>query len=441
MEPRTAPVARELAISRQLRNRALGTLSGGVSTGFRLYERPVPMFFSEAQGATLIDVDGNTYIDFVCGYGPVVLGHGHPAVVEAAMRAAATVQQLGGQHEGEIELAELLCRSVPSFERVRLSVTGSEAIQAVLRIARAATGREVVVKFAGHYHGWFDNVFCSTSRVSSSEPETAGQASNALSNLCVLEWNDDEGLRELFSARGGEIAALIMEPLPCNGGVIPPEPGFLELARRVTDEVGAVLIFDEVITGFRLGLGGAQEQLGVTPDLTVVAKAMGNGFPISAFGGRADLMALVADNRVIHAGTYNGGGISVAAALATLSALEDGSVHERLRLLGSRLMNGLVEVAAEHGHRLVAAGPGPVFFTWLLDAGEVQTFRDHLRSDLAGYAAFAEALMLEGVRVIPAGRWYLNAAHTEEHVDLALGAAHRAWDLLADSLDPALPER
>ena len=243
----------------------------------------------------------------------------------------------------------------------------------------------------------------------------------------AIEWNDTAGLEALFAGRGGEIAALIMEAYPCNGGVIPAAPGFLERCRALCDAHGSLLVFDEVITGFRVGLGGAQEMLGVRPDLTVMAKAIGNGFPISAFGGRADVMDEIATNRVMHAGTYNGGGISIAAALATTSALAaDPAIYERMRVLGTRLREGLEALGARHGHRIVTAGPGPVFFAWFLDEGDVSTFRDHLGADHARYGRFAASMLAEGVRLIPAGRWYLSAAHDDADVDRALDAADRA---------------
>ena len=316
--------------------RAAGSLAGGVSTAFRRAERPVPLVIRQATGAHVVDVDGNHYLDFVCGYGPIILGHGREEVVEAAAHAMRDVQQVGAQHEAEFHLAELLCTHIPAFELARIGLSGSEAVHAALRLARAATGRSLVVKFAGHYHGWFDTILTATSHLEWGT-ETQGQPEAALADIVVLEWNDAEGLEHFFTTSGDRVAALIMEAYPCNGGVIPPTPGFLELARSLTTACGAVLVFDEVITGFRLGLGGAQQMLSVTPDLAVVAKAMANGFPVSAFGGRPDLLELVGDNRVLHAGTYNGGGASVAAAARDdLGARPRGS-YERLGALGSRL--------------------------------------------------------------------------------------------------------
>jgi len=411
--------------------RAMESLAGGVSTAFRMAERPIPLFFKSASGARLVDVDGNEYLDYVCGYGPVILGHAHPAVADQVARAAYGLQQPGGQHETEIELAESLCRLVPAFERVRPASSGSEAVHAAIRVARGATGRTLVIKFAGHYHGWLDTIYTGTANVTA-VPESQGQLPSEVADVIVAEWNDEPMLRELFAGYSGRIAAVIMEPLPCNAGVIPANPGFLELARQLTYENGSVLIFDEVITGFRLALGGAQEMLGVVPDLTVVAKAMGNGFPVSAFGGRDELMDLVADNRVVHAGTYNGGGISVAAALATIQTLETQPIHDHLIRVGTRLRDGLVETASHHGFPLVAQGPGPVFFTWISDRTSIRSFREHLQADQATYARFAEILLDEGVRVIPGGRWYLSAAHTEDDIAITLAAADRAFARLQE---------
>ncbi|MBM3668217.1 MAG: aspartate aminotransferase family protein [Actinobacteria bacterium] len=412
--------------SKRLHDASSRYLAGGVSTAFRMFERPVPLVCESAEGSSWTDVDGNRYIDFVCGYGPVILGHSDPEVCEAAGRAAASVQQVGGQHREELELAELLCQHVPCFEMVRISLSGSEAVHGAIRLARGVTGRSLVVKFAGHYHGWLDGAFTGIAHPPPGLPESAGQPHEAIAGVVVVNWNEPEAIKDLFARAGDRIAAVIMEPLPCNQGVLFPEGGYLELVRELTESAGAILIFDEVITGFRIGLGGAQERFGVIPDLTVVAKAMGNGFPVSALGGRAELMEAIATNTVVHAGTYNGGGVSVAASLATLKRLsEDVGVHERMVGLGGRLMAGLEQAAANHGLSLVTAGPGPVFFAWFSQE-PVRSFEDHLNADGAMYARFAEAMLARGVRIIPAGRWYLTTAHDEDDVDRALEAADDA---------------
>jgi glutamate-1-semialdehyde 2,1-aminomutase len=426
-----AAVEKRVERSRELFKRAQAVMAGGVSTAFRAAERPVPLFFAGGEGGRLRDVDGNEYIDFVCGYGPVIVGHGNRRVVDAVSRAAAGFQQVGGQSLSELELAEALCRHVPAYEMVRISVSGSEAIQAALRLARAATGRPLVVKFAGHYHGWLDSVLTGTAHLPPALPETAGQSLAALADIVLIEWNDIDQLRAVIETVGERIAAVIMEPMPCNQGVLEASPGYLEAARRVTSEAGALLIFDEVITGFRVGLGGAQTKVAVTPDLAVTAKAMGNGFPVSAFGGRRDLMELVGSNRALHAGTFNAGGVSVAAALATIQQLEanDGLIYDEMAARGRRLMRGLAQAAHEAGVPLKLRGPGQVFFTWISES-DVNSYRDHRAADHRRYARFAEELSRRGVRVIPSGRWYLNAAHTDEDVDFAIAAAAQAFRIL-----------
>ena len=421
---------RQYARSHELHERASRTLAGGVSTAFRMFERPVPLSCESSSGPYWVDVDGNRYVDFVCGFGPVILGHGDSAVCDAAAEGARNLQQVGGQHHLEVDLAEQLCELVPSFEQVRFSVSGSEAVHGALRLARGVTGRSLVVKFAGHYHGWLDSVYTGIGAAPPGLPESAGQLPSALGEVVVINWNDLDELGSLFARAGDRIAAVIMEPLPCNQGVIYPEAGYLEGVRDLVSDAGSLLVFDEVITGFRLGLGGVQAKFGVTPDLTVVAKAMANGFPISAFGGSAAHMEAVAENRVVHAGTYNGGGVSVAASLATIARLgEDDDAYPRMERLGRRLMDGLAERAAASGHRFVTEGPGPVFFAWFSDR-PITSLRDHLGADLDLYATWAEGMLDEGVRIIPAGRWYLTTAHQEDDVDLALEAAERAFSRL-----------
>lgn len=420
------------AQSRLLYERALRPLAAGVTTAFRAHERPVPLFIAEASGSHLVDADGNRYVDYVCGFGPIILGHGHEVVADAVGRAARTLQQVGGQHEGEVRLAERLCELVPSFERIRLAMSGSEGIHAAIRLARAATGRPLIVKFAGHYHGWLDGVLVGTASLPPGLVESDGLPQSAVADVVLIEWNEVEVIRDLFARAGDRIAAVITEALPCNQGVMYPADGYLEELRALTESAGSLLIFDEVVTGFRVGIGGAQTLFGVTPDLTVVAKAMSNGFPVSAFGGRADLMNLVASNQVLHAGTFNGGGISVAAANATIDVLSgDPGIYERMGRLGQRLMTGLENAADAVGLRLVTQGPGPVFFTWFLEEGGVSTYRDHRRADGGRYARFAELMLNEGTRVIPVGRWYLNAAHTDADIDETLAAAERAFAVLA----------
>jgi glutamate-1-semialdehyde 2,1-aminomutase len=440
--PQTASEAdRSLARSAALDARARAVLAGGVSSSFRSGQSPLPLFIERAEGTQLIDADGNVYVDYICGYGPVILGHGDPAVSEAVCRATAAPQQTGLRTLAELELAERLCALVPSFERIRLANSGSEAVQGALRAARAATGRQLIVKFDGHYHGWLDGIYSGVAPLRPDGDPTTGQSLAAAAGYLSLPWNESSVLEQLFAERGTEIAAVIMEPLPCNGGVFAAAPGYLERARALTRAYGALLIFDEVISGFRLGLAGMQGRSGVIPDLSVVAKAMANGYPISAFGGNAEAMGSIEDNVAVHGGTYNGGASSVSAALATLARLEDetSSFYDRLDRLGRELMSEIVAAGNEAGFSVRASGPGSVFQLWFSE-DEITDYGGHLRADHARYRQFAQALLNEGVAVLPSGRWHLSGAHGEAELDGTLAAVERAFRGLS-AQEPARLEK
>jgi glutamate-1-semialdehyde 2,1-aminomutase len=397
-------------------------------------ERPHPLFFVRAEGSHLFDCDGNAYIDYTCGYGPVVLGHANPAVVAALQRAATQGFVYGGQHEGEVRLAERLVEAVPCFEMVRYNCTGSEAVAAAVRLARAYTGRAKIVRFAGHYHGWFDEQLVSTHPAPDDDAvarlESVGQVPSAADHLIVAPWNNTVALERLFDEHAREIAGVLMEPIMCNSGVIMPSEGYLERARALCSQHDAVLIFDEVITGFRVHLGGAQALLGVIPDVAVFGKAMANGFPLSCLGGRRDIMEMIASGGVVHAGTFNGNPLGVAAALATLDELErdGGAAYRRLTTTGQRLMRGIREVATARGIPVLLQGPGPVFYMWFTDAPSVTDYRSSARVSRESYHRFSAALLASGVRVIPGGRWYVTCSHTEEDVDRTIEAVGAALD-------------
>jgi glutamate-1-semialdehyde 2,1-aminomutase len=417
--------------SRELHERALRVLAGGVSSEFRKSTAPHPLFYREGAGSRIWDVDGNEYLDFTLSQGPLILGHRHPEVEEAVAAASRRGQAFAGQHLAELELAEKLQKAIPCAELLRFSLSGSEADHAALRLARAATGREKFVRFEGQYHGWFDNVAWG---IAAPSPEALGDRSSPVSHpwtqglprtscgeSILLPWNDLPLLEKVVRERAGEIAAIITEPVMCNSGCLPPEPGFLEGLRRICDEHGIVLIFDEVITGFRLAMGGAQEHFGVVPDLAVFGKALGSGHPISVLAGRRSLMQRIAEGKVIHAGTLNSGVASVAASLATLGVLERERVHARLFRLGALLMAGLRAAAKETGHALRVQGPGPMFHAGFTALGRAKEYRDLFADDRARYAAFVSALQDRGVRVIGRGLWYVSAAHTEDDVARCLG--------------------
>ncbi len=427
--------------SREYLDRARAVLAGGVTSSIRLAEKPHPLFFARARGAVLEDVDGREYLDYVCGYGPVILGHADPRVTEAVARSLPDGQAFGGQHLREIEVAERIRNLVPSMEVMRFSSSGSEAVHAAIRIARAVTGRRIVVRFDGHYHGWLDGILAAN--LGDSEPPPApahpgsrGQLPEAIADVTVLAWNDGAGLAAAADQLRGRLACVILEPILCNTGVISPRPGFVEAIHEWCRREGAVLIFDEVITGFRVASGGAQALLGIKPDLSVFGKAMANGFPVSAVGGRRDLLSAVAAGEVLHAGTFNGQVASMAAARATLDALaaDSGAVYRALTATGRALMHGLRAAAAEAGVPVLVQGPGPVFHLWFTNQTAVEDARTARATGAAEYARFARTMLDRGVRLIPGGRWYVNAAHSPEHVARTLNAAQEAFREIATSV-------
>ena len=414
--------------SRLLHERAGKVIPGGVNSNVRLGERPHPIFFEAGEGPYLYDADGNRLIDYVLGQGPMLFGH-RPAFVTAAVEAQLAKGILyGGQHELEVEAARLITRMVPSAEAVRFNMTGTEAVQAALRIARAATGRDLVVKFEGHYHGWADSVLFNVGSPSRPggdglgvelRPESGGIASGAGAALTAVPWNDPEAVSAVVSAHGGDIAAVIMEPVMANSGVIEPAAGYLEAVRRMCSDRGIVLIFDEVITGFRAGLGGAQGRYGVTPDLTTMGKALASGFPVGCVAGRRDLMEGVGTGAVTHAGTFNASPVSMAAAKASLEYLCEGGGewYEDLERRGRRLMDGLREVISRRGAPALVQGLPAFFNLMFTDRRSARSRRGALDADGAGRAAFLPRLMEAGVRITSMGNIYMSEAHTEAVVD------------------------
>ena len=421
--------------SHQLYERARRSIAGGVSSQVRLGERPVPTFFQHGKGSRLTDVDGNEYIDYVLGQGPDIFGHSPDFLLDAVAGEMGRGQAFAGQHDLEIEVAEAVQRVVPCAELVRFASSGSEAVHAAVRLARAYTGRPKLVKFEGHYHGWLDNVLYSgfpplESAGPYEEPTavagSAGLAPGAAGEIVVLPWNDAGVLREALDRHQGEIAAVITEPIMCNANCIMPRPGYMEEMRRLCDERGIVLIFDEVVTGFRLGIGGAQERLGVVPDLATYAKAMAGGFPASMFAGKREIMGLLEDGTVVHAGTMNSNVMVMAAVRASLEKLMDGdgAVYRRLYASGQALMDGLRDLGRKHEVDLLVQGPGPVFCLSFTAADEIADYRSHARkTDHARYGSFYHGMRERGVRLTARGTWFVSTAHTDEDVERTLEAA------------------
>ena len=423
--------------SAELFQRAQGSLAGGVSSNVRALAQP-PLYFSGATGARVVDADENIYLDYTLSQGPMFLGHSPPAVLDFVERAMRSGQLYGAQHELEIEAAEIIQRAIPCAERLRFCNSGSEAVHAAIRLARAYTGRDKILKFEGHYHGWYDEALVSSGPgLEEAGPRDApesvlasgGQLASAREHVIVLPWNDADLLRATLQKRGRELAAVIMEPVMCNHACIPPRPGYLETARDLCSQHGIVLIFDEVITGFRLALGGAQSRFGVSPDLATFGKAMANGFPIACLAGRRELLALIAGLQVNHSGTYNSNVMVTAATCATLRELERLD-YRRVHQLGEALMDGLRALCNKHEIPALVQGPGPVFSLTFTDADSITDWRDHAaHADTDAYARFCEGMLERGVRLIGRGIWFVSTEHGMNDVVRTLAAAD---EVLAD---------
>ena len=401
-------------------------LVGGVGSNFRMGISPTPLVFERADGPILIDADGNRLIDYYLGMGPMILGHTPADVCRAVERQLGRGILFGGQSEIEARAAGLVCEMVPCAERVRFNSCGSEAVQAALRLARAVTGREQLVKFAGHYHGWFDNVLWSTGPPPGATGPVAGsrgQLAQTADTLTVLPWNDLPALRSRLQRR--DVAGVIMEPAMCNAGSIAPLPGYLEGVRTACDETGTVLIFDEVITGFRLGPGGAQGRFGVTPDLAVFAKAIASGFPVAAVAGRAAIMDLFSQG-VVHGGTYNGQAVAMAACVATLERLGQPGAYDRIEEQGLRLMDGIRARLAEAEIVSVVSGFPAIFHVAFGLTTAARDWNDLLAVDRKRYIAFTTALLSRGVRALERGAWFLSTEHDEVVIDATLDAVSAA---------------
>jgi glutamate-1-semialdehyde 2,1-aminomutase len=431
---REASVRRKTQGSLARHERACRSLAGGVSSGFRRLARPHPLYFEHGCGARVADVDGNRYLDYGLAWGPLILGHAPPEVADAVAAQARRGMTFGAQHDLEIEVAEKLARAIPCAELATFASSGTEIVQVALRLARGATGRRKLLKFEGHYHGWDDSVLLSHHPTraeidaAAGAPVAVGLGQRPASDVAVVEWNDAAAVERVFDSHGHELAAVICEPLLCNSGSIPPEPGFLELLRHRTRERGVVLIFDEVITGFRLALGGAQELYGVTPDLATYAKAVGAGVPLAVLAGRREIMDRIAAGSVVHSGSLNGNPLCLAAANAALDrfARDPKEFYGELWRKGERLREGLESLLRRRGHAVVTSGGGPVFSLFFMNSEPPRRYRDTLSADAAALGDFCLALLDEGILVLPDGRWYLSAAHSDEDVDETLAAAERA---------------
>jgi glutamate-1-semialdehyde 2,1-aminomutase len=414
--------------SAALLERAKKVLAGGVSSEFRKYNHPHALFYTHGIGSKVYDVDGNEYLDFTLSQGPLILGHSHPHVLKSINEYSEEGQLFAGQHIKEIELAEKINKLIPTAELMRFCLDGSEAIHTAFRIARAKTGKQKFLRFEGHYHGWLDNVCWGISAPSvealgsRSDPNvfpwTEGLAQNTRDEFIVIPWNDADLLKKTIEKHHHELAAIITEPIMCNSGCIIPEDGYLQTIRSLCSQYNIAFILDEVITGFRLSLGGAQQFFNIKPDLSIFAKALGSGYPISVITGKREWMSLVEDAKVIHAGTMNSSNATVAAALATIEVLEWEMPYERMFKLGKELMDGIRSAAT--GHKLLVQGPGPMFNISFTDSEKITDYRGTFNCDKAKLGKFISAMHDEGVRIIGRGLWYISAAHTQDDVYFAI---------------------
>ncbi len=426
-------------------SRAVGLLPGGVNSPVRAMGQigRDPIFIERGERAELIDIDGNRYVDWVCSWGALILGHAEPSVVEAVREAAGRGTSFGAATEAEVELAEEVCARVPSVEMLRMTSSGTEAAMSAVRLARAATGRESIIKFAGAYHGHSDGLLAEAGSGVAEQgaprpavPATPGVTAAQAAATLVVPWNDREAVSAALA--GGGVAAILAEPVPANMGVVPAEPGFLEFLRDACDEAGALLILDEVITGFRVARGGAQELYGVRADLTVFGKVIGGGLPAAAFGGPAELMRRLAPvGDVYQAGTLSGNPIAVAAGLATLRQL-DSAAYERLAATTTRLSQGL--------ERLIAALPGggtggaalsvqsvPGLLTLFFRPGPTRNFAEAAESDGEAHAAFCRKMLEAGIYPPPSRfeAWFPSLAHQDADLERSITATSRALEGLA----------
>ncbi len=417
--------------SRKRLKRARQSLAGGTSSPFRA-KAPVPLYFQDAEGCRLTDVDGNRYIDYTLAWGPLILGHRHPRIVAAMVEQANKPHIYGAQHDLEYIVAEQVCAAVPCAERVAFTCAGTEAVQLAMRLARAFTGRNLILKFEGHYHGWADTALVShhptLEQIGGNEEtqpilESRGQIPTAGENFVVRHWNDVEAVESAFRDHRGRIAAVIMEPVLCNSGCLRPLPGYLEAVRRICNVNEALLIFDEVITGFRVSPGGAQEAFGVTPDLATFGKAIAAGLPLSALAGRADVMEQIG-NGVSFGGTFNGNPVSMAAAHAAIDELtkDDGALLEQVNRVGGELKEGLGEIGKSHGIEMTVEGIGPAFAVHFTPVKEMLNYRHTLQDDKELLGRFLRLALDRGVNILPDGRFYVSTAHTREDVRETLEA-------------------
>jgi glutamate-1-semialdehyde 2,1-aminomutase len=424
------------AQSERLFAEALQHIPGGVNSPVRAF-RAVggqPFFVQRAQGARIRDVDGNEYLDYVCTWGPAILGHAHPKIVCAVQQTAENGTSFGIPNPREVTLAKLLCSAVPTVQKVRLCNSGTEATMSAIRLARGFTGRDKIVKFEGCYHGHVDSLLvkAGSGALTFGHPDSAGVPTAFTQHTVVLPFNEPDAVKAAFTANPGQIAGVILEPVPANAGLYLPKPGYLEFLREITTAHGALLIFDEVMTGFRIGWGGAQQHFGITPDLTCLGKIIGGGLPVGAFGGRAEIMdGLAPLGPVYQAGTLSGNPLAMAAGLAALEELCSGGAYQQLEARGAQLELGLRDAAKAARVPVQFQRIGSMFCAYFADQ-PVHHLGDAVRSDRERFAKFFHGMLAEGIYLAPSQfeAGFISTAHTADDIDRTVVAARQVLKAL-----------
>jgi glutamate-1-semialdehyde 2,1-aminomutase len=416
--------------SEKLFRAAAEVIPGGVNSPVRAWKAVggQARFIQRAAGSTVTDADGNTYVDYVGSWGPMILGHAHRSVLQAVQNALREGTSFGAPTAREVDMARRIVATFPSIDMVRLVSSGTEATMTALRVARGYTERAVIVKFAGCYHGHVDSLLvrAGSGALTLGAPDSAGVSPAAVGETRIAAYNDLDSVRALFSAEGPDIAAVIVEPVPGNMGVINPEPGFLEGLRAITREHGALLIFDEVMSGFRVAYGGVQTQVSIEPDLTCLGKVVGGGLPLAAVGGRRDIMQVLAPlGTVYQAGTLSGNPLAVAAGIATLERLSEGRVYDQLEASAARLESGLRAALRDAGERQTALNRRGSMLTLFFGVDAVTDFDSACRCDTQRYARFFQAMLEHGVYLPPSAfeAWFVSLAHSEDDIDRTIEAA------------------
>jgi glutamate-1-semialdehyde 2,1-aminomutase len=422
--------------SEQLFAEALKHIPGGVNSPVRAF-RAVggqPFFVDRAKGARVTDVDGNEYIDYVGTWGPAILGHAHPKIIQAVQAAAERGTSFGIPNPLEVTMAKLITSAVPSVQKVRMCNSGTEATMSAIRLARGFTKRDKIIKFEGCYHGHADSLLvkAGSGALTFGYPDSAGVPASFTQHTLVVPFNDEVAVKSAFVANGGQVAGIILEPVPGNAGLYPPKPGYLEFLRELTQAHGALLIFDEVMTGFRLAFGGAQERYGITPDLSCFGKIIGGGLPVGAFGGRAEIMDCLAPlGPVYQAGTLSGNPLAMAAGLAGLEELQRLDAYHRLEQLGAALEAGLAD-AAQSANIPVQLNRVGSMFCGYFTSQPVHNVADAMHSDRARFAKFFHGLLEEGVYLAPSQfeAGFLSLAHSEQDIERTVAAAAKVMKTL-----------